>query len=127
MAYYPKPQTYRPKLGSASPYRNSAPAPPLLKRGRSSGRTGDEPDFACHVDRSLGRMCELRGGAARPYFAGSSLILSPLSHGDDLDWCRYICRTEDCFIGLMIGGILIDTSERILGCIRKYHHDMRPT
>jgi hypothetical protein len=45
------------------------------------------------------------------------LLLDPvaaLCHGNDPDWRRYICGTEERWIGLVIGEILIDATERVL-------------
>src|SRR5258707_14176114 len=57
-----------------------------------------------------------------------SLLLDPvaaLCNGNDPDWRRYICGAEARYIGLVIGEILIDAPERVLGRIRKHDHDMR--
>jgi hypothetical protein len=46
------------------------------------------------------------------------LFLDPvaaLCNGNDPDWRRYICGTEERCIGLVIGEILIDAPERVLG------------
>jgi hypothetical protein len=46
------------------------------------------------------------------------LLLDPvaaLCNGNDPDWRRYICGTEERCIGLVIGEILIDAPERVLG------------
>ena len=46
------------------------------------------------------------------------LLLDPIAafcNGNDLDWRRSICRTEERCIGLVIGEILIDAPERVLG------------
>jgi hypothetical protein len=46
------------------------------------------------------------------------LLLDPvaaLCNGNDPDWRRYICGTEERCIGLVIGEILINAPERFLG------------
>jgi hypothetical protein len=46
------------------------------------------------------------------------LLLDPvaaLCNGNDPDWRRYICGTEERCIGLVIGEILINAPERVLG------------
>ena len=41
--------------------------------------------------------------------------VAALCNGDDPDWRRYICGAEARYIGLVIGEILIDAPERVLG------------
>lgn len=46
------------------------------------------------------------------------LLVDPvaaLCNGNDPDWRRYICGTEERCIGLVIGEILINAPERVLG------------
>jgi len=55
-------------------------------------------------------------GARRALFR--RLLLDPvaaLCNGNDPDWRRYICGTEERRIGLVIGEILINAPERVLG------------
>jgi hypothetical protein len=56
--------------------------------------------------------------AGRPTALFRWLLLDPvaaLCNGNDPEWRRYICGTEERCIGLVIGEILIDAPERVLG------------
>src|SRR6185312_14069055 len=46
------------------------------------------------------------------------LLLDPVAaicNGNDPEWCRYICGTEERCVGQVIGEILIDATQRVLG------------
>src|SRR5262249_56178337 len=108
---------------------------------RPAGRSATEPARPAPVYRGVrcrpclspadrltrvGHDCFPLRRCSQALFRG--LLLNPvaaLCNGNDPEWRRYICGTEERCIRLVIGEILIDATERVLGWIREHDHDMR--
>src|SRR5258708_680197 len=76
---------------------------------RTAAFNGDVPISYCQSSTSHGRP-------ATALFRWLLLdSVAALCNGNDPEWRRYICGTEERCIGLVIGEILIDAPERVLG------------